>query len=257
LVELVVAVSILVLLMSMLLPSLSNAWLLAKRASCQNCMKAIGAAACFYQTDNNQFVPMFYENLIPKSGVVNVYKSWRTNLLPYGPFGMFNCPCANDSGTIGGTFHSDAEVTGQGMSQTANAGSIGVMWVDALPSFQTPNFAGVMDKGNPSLSCAFSTSPMVAWADPPNSVYVADACLTKGPLTYPSRSYKDYGTSTIYQPLNTDPNTSYSTTGVSRRFSERHLGTNCLFLGGYVRSYNTQTLDAMKPGDSDCVWDTK
>jgi hypothetical protein len=131
------------------------------------------------------------------------------------------------------------------------------MWVDALPSFQTPSFDGVMDKGNPSLSCAFSTAPNVAWADPPNSVYVADACLTKGSVTYPSRSYKNYGTSTIYLPGNTDPGTSYSTTGVSRRFSDRHLGTNCLFLGGYVRSYNTQTLDAMKAGDSDCVWDVK
>jgi hypothetical protein len=170
---------------------------------------------------------------------------------------MFNCPCANDSGQVGGTFHSNAEVTGQDMSQTSDAGSIGVMWVDALPSFQTPNFDGVMDKGNPSLSCAFSTAPNVAWADPPNSVYVADACLTKGPVTYPSQSHKDYGTSTIFLPGSTDPDTSYSTTGVSRRFSDRHLGTNCLFLGGYVKSYNTQTLDAMKAGDSDCVWDTK
>jgi len=143
------------------------------------------------------------------------------------------------------------------VSQTANAGSIGVMWVDALPTFQTPNYSGIMDKGNPSLSCAFSTTPMVAWADPTNSVYVADACLTKGPLTYPSQSYKDWGTSTIFQPGNTDPSTSYTTTGVSRRFADRHVGTNCLFLGGYVKCYTTETLDAMVAGDPNCVWDTK
>jgi prepilin-type processing-associated H-X9-DG protein len=101
----------------------------------------------------------------------------------------------------------------------------------------------------------------MAWKDPANSVYVADSYLSKSPVAYPSQSYGDYGTSAILPPSIMTvsgvplPNPAYFGTGVSRRFADRHCGTNCLFLDGRVAVYPTQTLDGMTVGSPDCIWD--
>jgi prepilin-type N-terminal cleavage/methylation domain-containing protein len=264
LIELLVVIAIIALLVGMLAPSLTNARLLAKRAVCQDSLKSVGSAVAMYQTDFDEYVPICWANLGNET-FANKWRSWWTNLLPYGGYRMFNCPSGRESPkcqdatqmdkAIGEIFHSADEVTGQAAFQATNAGSYGLMYQDSLASYATVNYANIVSRGNPCWSLAFSTKPGVAWRDPANSAYVADACFTNGPLTYPSQSYTDHGTAAIYVP--TDPDKGYFGTGPTRRFADRHLGTNCLFLGGYVLSFKTAVLDNMVPGQLDCVWDTE
>jgi len=42
---------------------------------------------------------------------------------------------------------------------------------------------------------------------------------------------------------------------LTRRFADRHVGTNCLFVDGHVRNFETRHLDSMVPASSDCIWD--
>jgi prepilin-type N-terminal cleavage/methylation domain-containing protein len=251
LVELLVVIAVIGLLVAILVPSLIKAKLLTRRVVCQAGLSALGKAVSLYQSDFGEYVPICWANL--SATRPNPWKSWRTCLLPYASgFAVFNCPAAKDTGAIGEVFHSAAEVTGDDMLHTINAGSYGVMYQFSLPTYKTPNYSGVETTGHPMWSLAFSTSPGVAWRDPANSVYVADSCLAMGPVTYPSQSHKGYGSSAIEPPSSEG----YFDVAIPRRrFADRHLGTNCLFLGGYVRSYTTKDLDEMVGGSNTCVWD--
>ncbi|KKM99372.1 hypothetical protein LCGC14_1148500 [marine sediment metagenome] len=251
LIELLVVVAIIGLLVAVLVPVLARARLLAKRVACQANLSAVGKAAAMYQSDFADYVPICWANI--SSARSNPWKSWRASLLPYAPgVAVFNCSAAKDTGEIGEVFHTDAEIMGHDMDDTINAGSYGVMYQDSLPSYTTPNYSGIVARGHPMWSSAFSTVPGVAWRNPAESVYVADAYLAKGPVTYPSQSYKGYGTSAIVPPSAKG----YFDRGVTRRFADRHCGTNCLFVGGNVRAYVTKDLDDMVAGESDCVWST-
>jgi len=252
LIELLVVVAIVALLAAMLVPSLVAVRLLAKRTACQASLHAVGIAAGAYQVQFGGYVPICWQNLGPH--FKNPWKSWRASLLPYVPsYAAFNCPAARDTGQMGEVFRSAAEITGHDLTDTANAGSYGVMYQYSLPSYMTPDYSGVMARGHPVWSCAFSTAPGVAWRHPSSSVYVADAYLAKGPITYPSQSYKGLGTSVIVPPSAQG----YFDAQVTRRFADRHLGTNCLFVGGQVVTYATESLDHMIAGAGDCVWDTE
>jgi prepilin-type N-terminal cleavage/methylation domain-containing protein len=252
LVELLVVIAIIGVLAALLLPSLIRAKLLARNVACQAALSVLGKAADFYQTDYNGYVPICWANIDPAAK--NPWKSWRVGLLPYtSGVAAFNCPSAKDTGSIGEVFHSVGEITGQDLDHTINAGSYGVMYQDSLPSYTTMNSYGDIARGHPMWSCAFSTAAGRAWQDPTNSVYVADAYLAKGPKTYPSENYKGYGTSAIVPP--SEPG--YSGNAVTRRFADRHIGTNCLFVGGQVRNYATKELDGMVAGQSGCVWDAQ
>lgn len=243
----------------MVAPSLNRGNLLAKRVSCQNQLRALGVALYMYQNDYGSYVPIGWQNM--GSHVKHPWKSWRSNLLPYTGFKMFNCPAARDSGTLGAVFHSDAEVLLtvkdkiESLNGTTNAGSYGIMYQYSLPNYKTINFSGIEVRGHPSSSSAFSTLPGVSWRDPANSVYAADAAFTYGPLIYPTRSYKNLGTSYILPP--SEMQWRYFEAVPVRRFADRHCGTNCLFVAGYVVSYSTDLLDNMVAGRSDCVWDTE
>lgn len=253
LIELLVVISIMALLLSLLLPSLTRARLLAKRTACMGSLKTVGVAACYYQSDYGEYVPICWGNLDP-GDPANVYpwKSWRTNLLRYVPsFKAFNCPTAQDTAVLGQVFHSNDEVTGQDKTGTVSAGSYGIMYQMALGEYMTLQMDGTTDYAIPSRSLAYSTRRDDAWHDPFNSVYVADSCYVRGPVTYPSRPYPNYGTSCIYAP----DMPQYQSVVVARRFADRHVGTNCLFLGGYVLNYKTQDLDQMVTGSPNCVWD--
>ena len=251
LIELLAVILIIGLLMAILLPSLLRARLLAKRATCQGNLRLIGSAATLYESDFSGYVPICWANINP--AYVNPWRSWRTSLLPYTPsFETFNCSAAQDDGARGELFHSAEEIAGQGFDYTINAGSYGVVFQYSLASYQTLNYSGMVAQGHPMWSCAFSTAPGVAWKDPANSIYVADAYLAKGPLGYPSMSYKGYGTSAIIPPSDSG----YADVSVTRRFADRHCGANCLFVGGYVLNYATEILDEMTAGSANCVWDT-
>jgi prepilin-type N-terminal cleavage/methylation domain-containing protein/prepilin-type processing-associated H-X9-DG protein len=260
LIELLIVICILALLVAILVPSLSRARLLAKRTACYANLHAIGIAAAAYQTEYGSYIPINWGNL--DNSYRNQWGSWRVMLLPYVPaVTTFNCPAARDGSKLGEVFHTIDELTGQDRDGTRNAGSYGIMLQDALPTCKVVNFNDDIKLGTPSWSGFFPTDAGVAWKDPANSVYVADSCMTKSLVSYPSQGYANYGTSAILPPSvmsasgTPQPNPAYFGTGISRRFADRHLGTNCLFVDGHVANYPTQTLDSMNVGSPDCIWD--
>lgn len=253
LLELLIVIVIVALLAGLILPTLGRARLTAKRAACQANLAGIGRAAAMYQSQYGDFVPICWINRSP-ADVVHPFRSWRGMLLPYLGYAGFNCPAARDSGTIGAVFHSADEILGQELHGTTNAGSYGVMYQYSLPEFEIENCYAVVAQGHPMWSNVFSSLPGRAWRSPARSVYVADSALTKGPITYPTQGYKDYGSSAVLPP---SADGYREAAAVSRRFADRHGGTNCLFVTGNVSAYVTEELDAMKAGESDCVWDAE
>ena len=115
-----------------------------------------------------------------------------------------DCPGAKDLDGGSAVFHSAEEIASLDWYGTANAGSYGVMFQFSLPSYEAVHSDSSdvepWKRGHPDWSCAFPSLPGVAWRDPANSVYAADAYFAKGPVTYPSRSYKGYGASAIWPP---------------------------------------------------------
>lgn len=251
LIELLVVISIISLLVAILVPSLAKARLLTKGVACMTNLRALGVAAAFYECDFNGYVPICWANLESNSHV-NPWKSWRVNLLPYtSGVVAFNCSAAKETGTMGEVFHSVDEMASYEKHGTVNAGSFGVMYQYLLPSCRNVNSTGVIERCHPMWSLAVPSAPGKAWQDPPSSVYIADSYLAKGPVEYPSQSYKDYGSSAIVPPSDNG----YFDVGVTRRFADRHCGTNCLFLDGRVANFVTVELDSMVAGESDCIWD--
>jgi prepilin-type processing-associated H-X9-DG protein len=224
-----------------------------------------------YQNDYGEYVPIASANVDPTNPAnVNPWLSWRASLLPYTTgFATFNCPGARDGGRNMELFHGNDEVTSWAADIScgiANWGTYGIMFQSSLPSFETLTISGKIAQGSPAVSDAFSSAPRVAWTDPANSVYAADACLSPTPVSYPSLSYKGTGTSWIspprISPMDPVPYKSsttgtYGAGGLVRPFADRHLGTNCIFVDGHVAGYPTQILDNMVPGASDCVWYTQ
>ena len=255
LVELLVVIGIISLLSSILLPSLIRARLLARRVACVLNLKALGNAAAAYAAGQFDYVPICWRNLKPS--YPHPWKSWRTRLLAYEEsFEAFNCPAGEDSGELGEVFHSAEDIRGYQQVGTTNAGSYGVIEQYSLPTFKAEDYSGQIRQGHPVWSDAFPITPGVAWRDPPNSVYVADSCMCKGPVTYPTESRPGRGSSVVRPP--SDPTYDYFAKDVvSRRFADRHVGTNCLFLGGHVLTYETKRLDDMVDGRPDCIWDVE
>jgi len=240
LIELLVVIAIISLLVSILMPSLAKAKLLAKRAACMAGMHSIGTGALMYSGDYAEEIPIAYRNF---TGYANNWNCWRTNLLPYvGTYQVFNCPAADDTGTT--IFHNDSEVTSTSLAAgTAAYGTIGIIVETAVSLYHEPDCFGQQNVSwaNPMSCNSFSLIPGRAYRDPNNSVYCADGyALGKKP-----------GTSMIYLP---DPDP-YVPATYNRCFADRHLGTDCLFLDGRVENFPKQVLDSMKYGASDCVWD--
>jgi prepilin-type N-terminal cleavage/methylation domain-containing protein len=256
LLELLIVISILAVLVALLVPSLARAKLLARQAACQNNLHGVGLAVGFYQGVWGEFIPISWQNVDKnEDGIVNPWKSWRANLLPYTPgFALFNCPAVHGPGTE--IFRSDADVTTLDFAGGANTGSYGVVYQYSLPSYTPDNRYGKPAWGHPDSSNVFSTARGVSWRDPGNSVYAADSCFVQGPLRYPTGpNIKGAGSSVILPP--SEPFFNYFGTSPTRRFADRHNGTNCLFLGGNVVPYETRILDHMVAGKPDCVWDTE
>jgi prepilin-type processing-associated H-X9-DG protein len=253
LIELLVVVAIIALLLTMILPTLVQAKLLAKRTVCQANLSGLGKAAAMYQTTYGDYVPVSWANYDPAI-TTNPWKSWYATLLPCTPgAAAFNCPGASDTGPFSPIFHSKQEMCERYGDESTFAGSYGVIYQNAKDGYLTPNYMGQMTRGHPTWSLAFSTLPGVSWRDPTNSIYVADGCFVNGPVTYPTIAFKGGGTSAIVPP----DQPGYFDPVKNRRFADRHLGTNCLFLGGHVLSYPTSVLDNMPAGSGCNVWTTE
>ena len=253
LVELLVVVAIIALLVSLLAPALSRARLLARRVACSAGLSSIGRAAAVYQADSPPYVPVSWRN--HELTYANPWDSWRTCLLPYlSSFETLNCPGAPDVAGGSLVFHSVEEVTTrEEWDGTGVAGSYGVIYQKSLPGYSTEDIYGEVSIGHPAYSPAWSVQSGAAWHHPGQSIYAADSCLASGPVVYPTVAHKGIGASMVIHPSREW----YGDGTATYRFADRHLGTCCLFVDGHVATYATAALDAMKPGQADCVWDVE
>ncbi|MFB3890665.1 MAG: type II secretion system protein [Phycisphaerae bacterium] len=255
LIELLVVIAIIALLISILVPSLAQARLIARRTACAASMRGIGTAAAQYLTDNRDYVPVSVANTVAMPGAVNFFPSWRANLLKYtGGYSAFNCPAGKDPTEMLRSNDDINDATGKCTDKVGggNSGGVGIVVQYSLPAFQTLWYTGDTYSGTPEACDAFPTAPHLAWDDWVNSVYVADCrrAASNSCLAYPTQAPYKSGSAYLYAP--NDSRYAIS----ARRFADRHLGVNCLFGGGYVLSYRAQDLDAMEPARPDCVWST-
>lgn len=252
LIELLVVVAIIGVLVAMLLPGLQGARLTAKRAVCMSNNRQIGLAALQYAQDHDDFVPMAGWTFTRAWGT---FTEWRHCLFPYVSgeiLPVFHCPATRQDWLTVTAFGS------------GNNGSIGVMLMYPYSyTFFNPtsgaNESAINDKWG-----VWPLKPGTAWRDPPNSIYCADALLTNTPLSYPSVEWVGGAgggnTNQIHTPttLTTPgPTGTYVTgTGGTRRFADRHKGTDLLFLDGHVETRRAQDLDRLAWRAAGNVWDS-
>ncbi len=278
LIELLVVVAIIALLLAMMLPSLSQAKLLARRTVCMNNFKGLGSALAMYQGDYGDWAPITPANMSLEDcdlgcGIVEAHpwKSWWASLLPYGTYKLFDCPTARPTERV----RCDEDLTSithvNVDTGTLSKGSYGIIFQESLLGYKTVacdgnyytdyypddlNWERPYYFGYPTMNFAYSTIPGVSWTDPANSVYAADCYFTNNVPTYPSEFGK-IGCSSLFPPdcLQWVVPGKPMCPGNPQRFADRHLGTNCLFLDGCVRNCDTRRLDAMNTGDPNCIWD--
>jgi len=244
LVELLVVIAILALLVSLLVPSLRKARVLAARSVCGAAERGVGVAAALYAGEYGEVVPVgFYEH---DEATMHVL-SFRQMLLPYaGGIGQFDCPATRNPCR---TYADLGDM---------NRGSVGVMMQHAYtirtggPWDWDPTTVNAPHKNQ--IDFVWPLRPKVGWADPADSMYVADAYITwYNAVTYPSVE-APFGTSHIHEPCGA-AYIANEPVGV-RRFADRHSGTNVLMLDGSVRLYETQVLDGMGVENvPDNIWD--
>jgi prepilin-type N-terminal cleavage/methylation domain-containing protein len=91
LIELLVVISIIALLVSILLPSLSKAKMLAKEVSCRASLKAIGTGWVMYREDYPGFIPNAVHLPVPPLEV-NEVSIVDVLAPPYAPIEAWKCP---------------------------------------------------------------------------------------------------------------------------------------------------------------------
>ncbi len=249
LVELLTVVVIIAMLIAMLLPSLRKARTAAQAVACGANMRQVGIAAFAYASDSGNFVPMSTENTRP---------DWRMMLVGYaGPIstsdesfytrsdhGIFDCPAA--------PFPLNKPVTvtvGSEGDRMKNRGSMGVMLQPPLSNAAagTAGFPGPTWTFTDNF--AWSLTPGLHWARPSQSVYIADAMRTDvAALTYPS--HEAQGTNHIWP-----PNHPHYYAAPTRRFADRHHGTNVLILDGHVEIRPAAELEQMPIENGANIWD--
>jgi prepilin-type N-terminal cleavage/methylation domain-containing protein len=227
LVELLVVVAVISVLAALLLPSLRQAKLSARRTECANNMRQVGIAAAIYQGDFQGFTPVSW-------------KGWRMALLAYaGDARVFHCPASKLAPWTGPT-------------ENMNQGSLGTIYGYPPYNYRVPHptLPGVMTDAWHDYVLSWPTTPGTGWKDPLNSIYVTDSYGSFNPITYPS--VEGFGSNHIHPPDN--PNYPTGASG-TRRFAQRHLTTNCLFIDGRVETHVTQELEQQIRQAPDCIWD--
>jgi prepilin-type N-terminal cleavage/methylation domain-containing protein len=268
LIELLVVVAIIALLVSILMPALSKARLLAKRTACASNLRSIGLAAAFYQSDYEDKVPISVTSGEVTSSYGKTFYMYSWRFLLWRDAGVspkaFDCPASkltmrNDADRDETSSWDEDKQAGHIMNN-GNAGSLGVMGDlhAALWTGQT-----VMGTHGPDHNVnrervhknMFSNDPGdiawrpgAGWPNPHRSLYVADSYgLTFARATYPTME-GDWGTHHIHRPSSIV----YSGPG-QRRFADRHFGTNALMLNGSVLSFPTRELDEVDLSDPNNV----
>jgi len=93
LIELLMVIGIIMILMSLLLPSLRKARMAASRAACQSNLKQFGIANAMYAGDNSDYaIPFIYDKFWTSSGIL-----WADKYTEYsGNYRLHYCPVDND-----------------------------------------------------------------------------------------------------------------------------------------------------------------
>ena len=269
LIELLVVVAIIALLVSILMPALSKARLLAKRAACATNMRSIALAAGLYRGDYEERIPVhvgtgpYYANPYNyETGDPQHYvPSWRFALARYGGVGanVFDCPASRQKTALNARnlmkIDGYAEAAGLDLSST-NRGSIGIMTTMQAHNAKAVQFgtSGKYDIFGGFDGAYMNTTGTVkdiawraetGWKNPQKSMYVADAYIAQAHdnpvVAYPSDEGRTAGTNAIHWPYGSGYEDKLAA-GI-RRFADRHAGTNVLMINGSVREYKTQDLD--------------
>ncbi len=243
LIELLVVIAIIGVLVSLLLPSLRKARTAAYGAICMSNLRQIGVLALSYRGDCDDRVPIHIGG-----DATYAIPSWRTLLHRYGggsfAVTLFDCPATQNHPRTPHDF------------QDMNTGSLGVIAEHHAYAFRMLGFANSAGvHKNTSWTPGDIAWPLASgWKDPANSIYVADSYITTDVtvVAYPSIE-ATFGSDHIHK-MNSG---SYISKGAwTRRFADRHTGTNVLMLSGEVTRWRTQELDAQSvEGATNAIWD--
>ena len=281
LIELLVVIAIIALLVSILMPALAKARLLAKKTSCAGNMRSISLAVGIYRADFDDRVPINIgaARRDTNNAIIHVNPAWRFLLVRDGGAAVkaFDCPAVVDGRyRMPETMADPRNLPSlQAISEHPlnHGGSMGPIFPLYAYKGGTPGegteegYEGVYHNSH-WYKGDVAWRPETGWRDPSTRMYIADAYYSNAAAAYPStqiealteagtnRQFSSGGTSHIHRPSPEYLGQFPLNAGV-RRFSDRHIGTNVLMLNGAVVSYRTQDLDAMYDGVPGNIWTTR
>jgi len=267
LIELLVVIAIIAILVSVLMPALSKAKLLAKKAACASNMRSIGLAAGMYRSEFDDKIPIHVTpGLVTTAHGQEVFlPAWR--YLLWHSSGAepktFDCPATtlplptnmpdrNAALALEGSALRNHPMNNNRM------GSMGTMYPILAATWKggvmLPNgnmdYAANPDRvhknGSSNNPGDIAWRPEAGWRNPQSKMYIADAyTVPYAKATYPSVEQEQArGT------LSINAVTPIAASAMGQfRFADRHNGTNVLMISGAVLSFPTRELDMTNTAD--------